>query len=129
MNIWAEVGVSRAEILKGNRTLMFSILPLWWISSALGLDHFRDLQKKRIISFQLMPLFLPWTVWHKTTNTVPLIAIQIIWELIKNQSVVQMNLSSFQLHKFVPAWKRRFYDIFCRWLRICSPHISDFLGI
>lgn len=57
MNIWAEAGVSRAEILKGNRTLMFSILPLWWISSALGLDHFRDIQKKKNNLFPINATF------------------------------------------------------------------------
>lgn len=57
--------------------------------------------------------FLPWKVWHKTANYKhSSIATQIIWELIKNQIVVQMNLSSFQLHEFVPTWKRRrFYNI------------------
>lgn len=57
MNIWAEVGASRAETLKGNRTLMFSILPLQWISSALGPDNFRDLEKNKNNLFLINAIF------------------------------------------------------------------------
>lgn len=116
--IYGLSGVSAAGILRENRALM--VLALLWICSAFGLDRFRYLAQKKMVTLpkKLLPLLLHSYTNDLRTNTEP------------NTYIVQMGLNSIPLNKFVPTRKSIGFDtIFCCWLRRGSPHISDSLGI